>query len=56
MTLNDRELLLIVREALLMLVDVVERKLELPRTKELRARLRALEYENKSVIIAQTTE
>lgn len=53
MTIADRELLMIVREALLMLVDVLERKLEIARTKEIRSRLRALEYE-KSVIIIES--
>lgn len=47
--MEDKELLIVVREALLMLVDVVERKLDLPRTKDLRARVRTLEYE-KSIV------
>lgn len=51
MTPSDKELLMIVREALLMLVDVLERKLEITRTKDLRARLRALEYENGAIML-----
>ena len=50
MTPTDRELLEIIRQALLMLVDVLERKLEMSRTKELRAKLRALEFEKSSIM------
>ncbi len=50
MSLQDRELLEIVRQALLMLVDVLERKLEMPRTKDLRDKLRSLEFEKSSIM------
>jgi hypothetical protein len=43
MSMNDREILMLVRQALLLLVDAVERKLGLPeRTADLRKKLKEI--------------
>lgn len=43
MSMSDREILMLVRQALLLLVDAVERKLELAdRTADIRKRLKEL--------------
>ena len=40
-TASDRELLLLLRQAILLIVDVIERKLEMPeRTADLRKKLK----------------
>ncbi len=48
MSANDRELLKVLRQAFLMIVDVIERKLEMERTADLRKKLRTLTYEQSS--------
>lgn len=45
MTEKQRRILMIVRSALLQLVDACEEALEMPRTKEMRERLKQLERE-----------
>jgi hypothetical protein len=49
--MTDKEFLMLVRQALLLAVDAIERKLELnPRTAELRKKLRENEIESQSGI------